>query len=133
MAYKIADDCLYAENHEWIRLQDDVATVGISDYAQDELTDVVYVELPEVGKAFDQGAPFAVVESVKAASDVFMPVAGEVVEINAALEETPEAVNDDPFGEGWFVKIKISDPEQMGSLMDPQAYAAYLESLGATL
>ncbi len=131
MAYQIADDCLYAKNHEWIRLEDDVATVGISDYAQDELTDVVYVELPEVGKTFEQGAPFAVVESVKAASDVFLPVAGEIIAVNASLEETPEAVNDDPFGAGWFVKIKIADPEQLATLMDPRAYAAYLESLGA--
>ncbi len=131
MAYQIADDCLYAENHEWIRVEGDVATVGISDYAQDELTDVVYVELPEAGATFEQGAPFAVVESVKAASDVFLPVEGEIIAVNASLEETPEAVNDDPFGEGWFVKIKIADPEQMSSLMDPQAYAAYLETLGA--
>ncbi|MFO7696126.1 MAG: glycine cleavage system protein GcvH [Anaerolineae bacterium] len=131
MASEIARDCLYAENHEWIRVESGVATVGISDYAQDELTDIVYVELPEVGTSFDQGAPFAVVESVKAASDVFLPVAGEIVEVNTSLEDTPEAVNDDPFGQGWFVRIRIVDAGQLGSLMDPDAYAAYLTTLGA--
>jgi glycine cleavage system H protein len=131
MAHKIAQDCLYARNHEWIRLEGGVATVGISDYAQDELTDVVYVELPEIGEEFAQGAPFAVVESVKAASDVFLPVAGDVVETNAGLEDTPEAVNDDPYGAGWFVRIKVSDSRQLATLMTPEAYTAYLGTLGA--
>jgi glycine cleavage system H protein len=131
MASQIAQECLYAVNHEWIRLEDGMATVGISDYAQDELTDVVYVELPEIGQTFDQGAPFAVVESVKAASDVFLPVAGEIVETNAGLEDTPEAVNDDPYGAGWFVRIKVIDGGQLASLMGPEAYAAYLGTLGA--
>ncbi len=131
MASEIARDCLYAENHEWIRIEGDTATVGISDYAQDELTDIVYVELPEVGSSFEQGAPFAVVESVKAASDVFLPVGGEIVAVNTGLEDKPEAVNDDPYGEGWFVRIKLANAGQLSSLMDPDAYAAYLTSLGA--
>jgi len=128
---KIAQDCLYAENHEWLRTEGEYATVGISDYAQDELTDVVYVELPEVGATFSRGEPFAVVESVKAASDVFMPVDGEIVAANAALEDTPEAINDDPYGAGWFVRIRIANPSQLSELMDATAYGAYLASLGA--
>ncbi|MHB1317312.1 MAG: glycine cleavage system protein GcvH [Anaerolineae bacterium] len=131
MASQIARDCLYAENHEWIRVEDGTATVGISDYAQDELTDIVYVELPEVGASFEQGAPFAVVESVKAASDVFLPVGGEIIAVNSGLADTPEAVNDDPYGEGWFVRIRVADDGQLRSLMDPDAYAAYLTTLGA--
>ncbi|NLT72855.1 MAG: glycine cleavage system protein GcvH [Chloroflexi bacterium] len=130
MASTIDQSCLYAENHEWIRVQEDLATVGISDYAQDELTDVVYVELPEIGSTFKQGDPFAVVESVKAASDVFLPVAGEIVEVNAALDDTPEAVNDDPYGRGWFVRIRVTDPEELATLMSPEAYASYLQEQG---
>ncbi|MGI6367118.1 MAG: glycine cleavage system protein GcvH [Anaerolineae bacterium] len=130
MATNIPADCLYAENHEWIRVAGDTARVGISDHAQDELTDVVYVELPEVGDSFAQGAPFAVVESVKAASDVFLPVAGEIIAINEDLADTPEAVNEEPYGKGWFVEIRISNPDELSSLMTPEAYAAYLETLG---
>jgi glycine cleavage system H protein len=126
MAFEIAPDCRYAENHEWICVEGDTATIGISDYAQQELTDVVYVELPEVGQSFGQGEPFAVVESVKAASDVFMPVAGEVIEVNASLEDAPEFVNDDPYGDGWFVRIRIADPGELDGLMDPDAYRAYV-------
>ena len=126
MAFALDPGCLYAENHEWIRVAGDTATVGISDYAQQELTDVVYVELPEVGQTFGQGEPFAVVESVKAASDVYMPVAGEIVEVNSLLTEAPELVNDDPYGDGWFVRIRIADPAELEALMDPEAYRAYV-------
>ena len=129
MASEIAQDCLYAENHEWIRVDGDIATVGISDFAQQELTDVVYVELPEVGQRFGQGEPFAVVESVKAASDVFLPVAGEIIEVNGELEDTPEAVNDTPYGDGWFVRIRMSDAAQTSSLMTPAGYEAFLAEL----
>jgi glycine cleavage system H protein len=128
MAFEIPADCRYAENHEWIRVSDDTATVGISDFAQQELTDVVYVELPEEGKSLDQGEPFAVVESVKAASDVYMPVSGEIVEVNEALEDSPELVNDDPYGEGWFVRIRIADPAELDALMDPDDYRAFVDS-----
>ncbi len=126
MAFELAPDCRYAESHEWIRVEGDLATIGISDFAQQELTDVVYVELPEVGQSFGQGEPFAVVESVKAASDVFLPVAGEIVEVNASLEEAPEFVNDDPYGDGWFVRIRIADPGELAALMDAEAYRAFV-------
>jgi glycine cleavage system H protein len=128
MAFELKPDCLYAENHEWIRVDGDTATIGISDYAQQELTDVVYVELPEVGQSFGQGEPFGVVESVKAASDVFMPVAGEIIEVNPTLEDAPEFVNDDPYGDGWFVRIRIADAGELEALMDPEAYSAYVAS-----
>jgi glycine cleavage system H protein len=131
MAHQVARDCRYAANHEWIRMEGNTGTVGISDYAQQELTDVVYVELPEVGGRFDQGQPFAVVESVKAASDVYLPVAGEIVAVNTALEQTPEAVNDDPYGKGWFVQVRVEDPAQLEQLMDPDAYTAYVAEQGA--
>lgn len=129
MPFEIASDCLYTENHEWLRVEGDHATVGISDYAQHELTDVVYIELPEVGQTFGQNEPFAVVESVKAASDVFMPVAGEIVAVNTTLEEAPELINEDPYGDGWLVRIRILQPDQLASLMKPEAYRAFLETL----
>ncbi len=128
MAFTVASDCRYTENHEWVRVSGEMATVGISDFAQQELTDVVYVELPEVGRSFGQGEPMAIVESVKAASDVYMPVAGEIVEVNEALEDEPERVNDDPYGEGWFVRIRIADPAQLETLMDAEAYRAFVAS-----
>lgn len=128
MPSRIAPDCLYAKSHEWIRVENDHATVGISDYAQHELTDIVYVELPKIGQTFGQNEPFAVVESVKAASDVFMPVAGEIIEVNKTLEEAPEFLNEDPYGDGWLVRIRILRPEQLSSLMDAQAYRAFLET-----
>ena len=128
MSYQIDTECLYGENHEWIRVDGDQALVGISDYAQQELTDIVYIELPEEEETFDQGEPFAVVESVKAASDVYLPVAGEIIEVNDALENGPETVNLDPYGEGWFVRIRIQDKDQLDDLMDAEAYEAFVES-----
>ena len=119
----------YTRDHEWIRLDGDTATVGITQYAQEQLGDIVFVELPEVGKQLDKGAEAAVVESVKAASEVFAPVAGEVVEINAALADTPGTVNDEPEGAGWFMKLKVRDRGEVEALMDDGAYKAFLETI----
>jgi len=119
----------YTEDHEWVLLEGDTATIGISDHAQEQLGDVVYVELPEEGAEFAEGAQVATVESVKAASEIYAPVAGEVVEINGALNDAPELVNSDPFGDGWFFKIKVADAGAVGKLMDENAYKEYVESL----
>jgi glycine cleavage system H protein len=123
---KFDPGCKYSEDHEWIRVEGDEGVVGISDYAQDQLSDVVYVELPEVGETFEQGDLFATVESVKAASDVYLPVAGEILALNEELEDSPELVNQDPYGEAWFVRIAISDPAE---LMSADAYKAFVEEL----
>lgn len=119
----------YTIEHEWIEIDGDVATIGISDYAQEQLGDVVYVELPEIGKVLEKGAEAAVVESVKAASEILAPLSGEVVEINAALDEEPNTVNDSAEGDGWFMKIKVTDAGDLGSLMDANAYKAFVETL----
>ena len=121
-ASEIPADLVFQSSHEWARIEGDTATVGISDHAQAELTDVVFVELPPVGKTVDAGDPTAVVESVKAASDIYSPLAGEVVEVNPAVEDDPSLVNTDPFGAGWIFKIKLSKPEQASSLLTPEAY-----------
>ncbi|HEY2658321.1 MAG TPA: glycine cleavage system protein GcvH [Caulobacteraceae bacterium] len=119
----------FTKDHEWISLDGDIATVGVTAYAADQLGDVVFVELPDAGKTVAVSDGLAVVESVKAASDVYAPVAGEVVEANAALSDTPETVNQDPEGAGWFVKLKLSDPSQLDALMDRAAYETYLGTL----
>ena len=119
----------FTKDHEWVRLDGDVATVGISKHAADALGDVVFVETPEAGKTVSVGDSFAVVESVKAASDVYAPIAGEVIEGNAALADAPETVNADPEGEGWFAKIKVADASAVEALMDQAAYDAYLTTL----
>jgi len=119
----------YQESHEWARLEGDLVVVGISDYAQDSLGDVVYVELPEVGTKKKKGDPFGVVESVKAASDVYMPVAGEVVEVNGELEDNPANVNDSPFDAGWLMKVKPSDPSELDALMSAGDYEEYTKGL----
>ena len=119
----------FTKEHEWVRLDGEVATVGISKHAADALGDVVFVEVPEVGKSVSKGDSFAVVESVKAASDVYAPVSGEVVEANDALSSAPETVNADPTGQGWFAKIKVSDASQLDALMDQAAYDAFLATL----
>ena len=119
----------FTKEHEWVRVDGDVATVGISKHAADALGDVVFVETPEAGKTVSVGDSFAVVESVKAASDVYAPIAGEVIEGNAALADAPETVNADPEGEGWFAKIKVSDASVLDGLMDQAAYDAYLTTL----
>jgi glycine cleavage system H protein len=126
---KFDPNCKYSEDHEWVRAEGDEALIGITDYAQEELSDVVYVELPEVGDSFDKDEIFATVESVKAASDVYAPVSGEVLEINEKLEDSPELVNQDPFGEAWFVRIALADPPELDDLMDADAYKEFVESL----
>lgn len=120
----------YSKDHEWVRVEGDVGTVGISDYAQEQLGDVVYVELPEVGRTVAQNEEAAVVESVKAASEVYAPVSGEVVEANQALEDDPALVNSDPTGEGWFLKLRLSAPGELDGLMDEVAYADFVGGLG---
>jgi len=120
----------YTQEHEWIRVEGDVGTVGITDYAQGQLGDVVYVELPAVGKAVKQGGDMAVVESVKAASEVYAPVSGEVVAVNDELTGAPETVNADAAGKGWFVKIKLGDKAQLDALMDDAAYKKFVADLG---
>jgi glycine cleavage system H protein len=119
----------FTKDHEWVRLEGDVATVGITKHAADQLGDVVFVETPEAGRAVSQKDGFAVVESVKAASDVYAPVSGEVIEGNDALASAPETVNADPEGAGWFAKIKVSNPAELDGLMDRAAYDAFLASL----
>lgn len=119
----------YSKDHEYVRLEGDVAVVGISSYAQEQLGDVVFVELPEVGKTVAQGKEAAVVESVKAASEVYAPVSGEVVEVNTELEGAPGLVNEDAEGKGWFLKLKLADPAEYQELMDAHAYKSYLDTL----
>ncbi|MDX5393099.1 MAG: glycine cleavage system protein GcvH [Caulobacteraceae bacterium] len=119
----------FTKDHEWVSLDGDVATVGITTYAAEQLGDVVFVETPEVGKAVKSGEGLAVVESVKAASDVYAPLTGEVVEANGALGEAPETVNAEPEAAGWFAKIKVADPSEYEALMDRAAYDAFLETL----
>ncbi|MEY3596795.1 MAG: glycine cleavage system protein [Pseudomonadota bacterium] len=119
----------YSKDHEYIRVEGDVGIVGISDYAQSQLGDVVFVELPATGKALSKGAEAAVVESVKAASEVYAPVSGEVTAVNSALEKAPGTINEDPQGEGWFMKIKLSNPSELGDLMSEADYKTYLASL----
>ena len=119
----------YTEEHEWVLLEGGTASIGISDYAQEQLGDVVYVELPEEGAVFEEGAQVATVESVKAASEIYVPVAGEVVEVNGALDGDPSLVNSDPLGDGWFFKIKVADVGAVAKLMDDNAYQEYVESL----
>ncbi|MBN2283281.1 MAG: glycine cleavage system protein GcvH [Deltaproteobacteria bacterium] len=122
----IPDDLRYAKDHEWARREADLVRVGISDYAQDQLGDIVFVELPEVGSVFDKGQEFGSIESVKVVSDLYMPVGGEIVEINTALEETPELVNQQPYNEGWLVVIKPADIAELDGLMEQKAYVAML-------
>ena len=119
----------YTQDHEWIRVEGDVGTVGITPYAQEQLGDVVFVELPEVGRKAEQGKEIAVVESVKAASEIFAPVSGSIVDVNKALPDAPATVNSDPLGAGWFFKVKLSEPGQLAKLMDEAAYKTYVEGL----
>ena len=116
----------YTEDHEWIALEGDIATIGITDYAQSQLGDVVFVELPEVGSSMDQGDEAAVVESVKAASEVYAPIDGEVTETNSALEEDPSMVNSEAEGKAWFMKMKVGNAGQLDALMDADAYKAFV-------
>jgi glycine cleavage system H protein len=120
----IPADLRYTKEHEWVRVEGDVATVGITAHAADQLGDIVFVELPAVGRAVEQFATFGVVESVKAVSDLFAPVGGEVVEANEALAGAPEVVNSDPYGAGWMIRLRLADPAQVEALLDPAAYEA---------
>jgi glycine cleavage system H protein len=115
----VPEDLQYTKSHEWVRTERDTATIGITDHAQDELGDVVFVELPDEGATFDAGESFGTVESVKAVSDLYAPVGGEVVEVNSALENEPEKINEDPYGEGWIVKLRTSDT---ADLLSPEEY-----------
>jgi len=119
----------YMKSHEWIRKDGNLMITGISDYAQDSLGDVVFVELPEIGATFKKGDAFGVVESVKAASDVFMPQSGEIVEVNTQLDDNPALVNESPFGEGWLIKFRPTAPEEWSELMEMVAYKKYTEEL----
>ena len=118
----VPDGLRYTDDHEWLRLEGDAGVVGITGYAADQLGDVVFVELPAVGARFERGRTFGVVESVKAVSDLFAPVAGEVVEVNPALADQPELVNSEPYGAGWLVRLRLSDPAQADALKDAAAY-----------
>lgn len=123
----VPDHLHYTASHEWIDPADsDAVPMGISDHAQAELTDVVFLELPEVGRIVSKGEAFAVIESVKAANDIYAPVGGEIVEVNEALVEAPESINTDPYGDGWMVKIKLSDPSEIESLMNAESYREHI-------
>ncbi len=123
-------DRLYAKTHEWVKVEGDIAISGISDYAQEELNDVVYVELPEVGDSFSQEESYGVVESVKAASDVFMPLSGEIIEVNRELANKPQLVNEEPYGQGWFIKFRVLDDREAEKLLDAAAYQQLVEKGG---
>jgi len=122
----IPSELKYTKDHEWVRVDGDIATIGITDFAQSELGDIVYVEIETVGESVDQEAVFGTVEAVKTVSDLFMPLTGEVLELNDALEGNPELVNSDPYGDGWMVKVKIADASQLNHLLDAAAYGALI-------
>ncbi len=125
--YTVLTDRLYTETDEWIKVTDDVAVVGITDYAQKKLKDIVGIELPEVGKKVKKGEAIGVIESIKATADVYAPISGEVVEVNEKLLDSPELINNDPYGDGWIVKIKIEDKSELDKLLKPQEYANKIE------
>ena len=117
----------YAESHEWVKATEETAKLGITDYAQDQLGDIVFVELPDVGESFEKGAEFGTVESVKAVSELYMPVSGEIVAINDALEDAPELVNNTPFSDGWMIEVKLDNSSELDALMDKDAYLSTLK------
>lgn len=124
---EIPEDLLYTEEHEWVYVEGDTAIVGITDYAQGELGDVVFVELPEVGDHVQQMEPFGSIEAVKTVSDIFAPVSGEVIEVNSNLEESPQLINQDPYGEGWIIKIKMANSKETEGLLTPEEYRNMIE------
>ena len=124
---QVPDDLRYTRDHEWLRIDGDEAQVGITEYAATELGDVVFVELPQVGTELEQGDEMGSIESVKAVSELFAPVSGEVVEVNDALAEKPELVNTDPYGDGWMIRVKLTTPEEVDELMDAEEYEEYIE------
>ncbi len=121
------EELSYTKDHEWVRVKGDSATIGITDHAQNQLGDVVYVELPKVGEKFESGEPFGSVESVKAVSEIYMPLGGEVTEMNAALADSPELVNEDPYGKGWMIELKIADSSEIDGLLSAAEYEDYLK------
>ncbi len=123
----IPNDLRYSKTDEWVRVEGDIATIGITDYAQSELGDIVYLELPEPGRVLQADEMFGTVESVKAVADLYAPIAGEVVEANAAVTQRAELVNEDPYGEGWLIKVQIADPSELDNLLTAEQYAAYIE------
>lgn len=123
---KLDPEARYTESHEWARRDDDGVACGITDHAQETLSDVVYVELPMVGDVFDAGEPYGIVESVKAASDLYAPVSGEVVAVNDELETAPEVLNQDPYGDGWIIRLDPSDPDEIDGLMGPEEYKTFV-------
>ncbi len=123
----LPDDIRYAESHEWAKAEGDNVKVGISDYAQDQLGDIVFVEMPDVGETFDKGAEFGTVESVKAVSELYLPVGGEIVAVNGALEDSPELINNTPYSDGWMIEVKPDDSAQLDGLMTKDAYLASLK------
>jgi glycine cleavage system H protein len=126
----MSSDLRYSEEHEWVAVEGDIATVGISEFAQEQLGDVVFIELPEVGRTVERGAEIAVIESVKAASEIYAPLTGEVVEVNDALSDEPGKVNESPEEDGWFFKMRVSDPAQLNELMDAAAYKTFTDEQG---
>jgi len=122
-------DCKYTKEHEWIKIDGDIATIGITDFAQDQLTDVVFVELPEMGKQIEQNGNLCVVESVKSVSEIFSPISGEIVEVNKALENSPELVNNEPFEGGWIAKLKVKNEAELDQLMTPEKYNKFLAGI----
>ncbi len=126
--YEFPDDCLYTESDEWIRMDGAIARLGVTDYAQSELSDIVFVELPEVGTQVETNEAFAVVESVKAVSDLFAPISGEIAEVHQSLEEHPEWVNEDPYGRGWILAMAPEDPDALDALMSADEYRAHVKA-----
>ena len=126
------EENLYTKDHEWVNVQGDLATVGITEYAQGELGDVVYVDLPEVGDIFEASDPFGSVESVKAVSEVFCPLSGEVIEVNSKLEQTPELVNQSPHQKAWMIRLRVSNPDELDELLSAEEYEEYLQEQAGT-
>ena len=122
------EDYKYSEEHEWVRLEDDLCVVGITSFAQEQLGEVVYVEMPEVGSTFEAGDEIGTIESVKAVAEIYTPITGEIVEVNETLDDTPEQVNEDPHEDGWLVKIRASASDELGALMDADAYRDFIAS-----
>ncbi len=123
----IPENLKYTEEHEWLKIEGDVALVGITDFAQSELGDIVYVEVETVGETLDKGEVFGTVEAVKTVSDIYMPISGEIIEKNEKLDDAPELINQDPYGEGWIIKIKMSNPDEVNDLLDAEGYKAIIE------
>ena len=124
----IPTELKYTKDHEWVKIDGEIATIGITDFAQQELGDIVYIEIESTGETLDADEVFGTVEAVKTVSDLFMPLSGEVLEFNAALEDTPESVNDDPYKSGWMIKVKIEDPSQISDLLDFDAYQQLIKA-----